>query len=332
MFNSARLKLTAWYLLIIMCVSISFSIVIYRGLVNEVERFGRVQRLRIQHDMEIYPAPPIVIDIDLVTEAKQRILVGLIMIDGIIFFVSGGLGYFLAGKTLKPIAEMMEEQNRFISDASHELRTPLTSLKTAMEVNLRDKNFSVEEAKTLIKDSIEEVNKLQSLSEELLQLAQYHKPNPSLRMEKISLVNLVRGVLAKMKPMINKKKITINNRVKDIYIEGNKYNLADLLVIILDNAIKYSPQKGTVTLSTWKKQKFLYMSIQDEGVGISEKDLPHVFDRFYRADSARAKKSAGGFGLGLSIAKKIVETYKGTINLKSKVGAGTTVEIGLPIG
>jgi len=131
MFKSARIKLTAWYLLIIMFISISFSFVIYRGLMSEVHRFSRMQRSRF------------FVDEDLITEIQRRAIFGLGTINTIIFITSGALGYFLAGKTLSPIQEMVEEQNRFISDASHEFRTPLTALKSSFEVNLRDKNLSL---------------------------------------------------------------------------------------------------------------------------------------------------------------------------------------------
>lgn len=130
MFKNARLKLTAWYLLIIMFISIAFSLVIYQGLMNEVHRFSRMQKLRIERILPPNPTQPFFADEDLITEIQQRIIFGLGIINIIIFLTSGALGYFLAGKTLRPIQEIMEEQNRFISDASHELRTPLTALKS----------------------------------------------------------------------------------------------------------------------------------------------------------------------------------------------------------
>jgi len=158
MFHSARLKLTAWYLLIIMIISAMFSLVIYKVLSNEIERFERVQRFRIERRLETglrrFPNQIRITNPELIEETKQRILLMLIAINLGILIISGGLGYLLAGRTLKPIKEMVDEQNRFISDASHELRTPLTSLKTAMEVTLRDKNLSLLSAKKTIKKLI----------------------------------------------------------------------------------------------------------------------------------------------------------------------------------
>ena len=210
MFHSARIKLTAWYLLIIMLVSMSFSLVIYKVLVNEVDRFARTQTFRIErrfregiyfppemHLRGTLPKAPI-IDSELVDEIKGRLVFALLAINGGILIISGGLGFLLAGKTLRPIQDVVDEQNRFITDSSHELRTPLTSLKSAMEVNLRDKNLKLKDAKKLISENIEEVNKLQSLSDELLQLAQYQKPNNNTKFEKLEFVDVVRTSIKKV--------------------------------------------------------------------------------------------------------------------------------------
>src|SRR5258705_3067713 len=156
MFNKARLKLTFSYLLIIMVISVSFSAVIFKAASSEVERFDRIQRSRI---ILHFGYPPIVIeDPSLVQETERRIILSLVVINLAILIFSGITGYVLAGLTLRPIKEMIDEQNRFISDASHEIRTPLTSLKTALEVYLRGKEHGVNESKTLAKESLLEVN------------------------------------------------------------------------------------------------------------------------------------------------------------------------------
>ena len=107
--------------------------------------------------------------------------------------------------------------------------------------------------------------------------------------------------------------------------------MTDLLVIILDNAIKYSNEKKSIFITSKKIDKKIFVFVKDQGIGISKKDLPYIFDRFYRADSARAKKDSGGYGLGLSIAKKIIEVHQGEIKMESKLGKGTTVIISLPV-
>ncbi len=350
MFRSARIKLTAWYLLIIMTISIAFSTVIYKGLINEVERIRRLQTARIEHRLHILDYPQdlspnnaplpipdnsniriINLDADLYTEAQQRILLILAVINGSIFLVSALLGYFLAGKTLRPIQEMVDEQNRFISDASHEFRTPLTSLKTAMEVSLRDKNLTVMDSKTLISESIEEVNKLQSLSDKLLQLTQYEKPHGAIMFQNLSLSPVIDKALKKVEPMTKLKNITISSPSIKQTVYGNPYSLVDLFVILLDNAIKYSPKNTAIIIAAKKTDGTVIISVKDEGIGIPKKDLPHIFDRFYRANSARSKTESGGYGLGLSIAKQIVKIHKGSIRIENNGKKGVTCIVTLPV-
>jgi two-component system, OmpR family, sensor histidine kinase CiaH len=336
MFHSARLKLTAWYLLIIMTISVMFSIIIYHDLSQEINRFEQIQRNRIERRLlENFPAPPPMplptANPELLIETNHRILLMLTLVNTGIFILSGGLGYFLSGLTLKPIKDMMEEQNRFISDASHELRTPLTSLKIAFEVYLRGKKPTPQEAKTLITESIDEVNKLQSLSESLLLLAQYEKPREQMVFEKVSLSHVVTLAVKKIKPIADHKKIGIISKTQDITVKGNTYSLIDCLVILLDNAIKYSKEGSNVSVTVGKTDSNASISVTDHGIGIATNDIPHIFDRFYRADSARIKASTGGYGLGLPIAQKIVDTHKGTIQVKSKVNVGSTFTIRLPV-
>ncbi len=333
MFHKARIKLTLWYLLILTIISLAFSSVIYRTLINEVDRFADNQRIRVEKRLMIEGTPPwrmVVIDPDLIDEVKRRILITLIIINGSILVIAGGFSYLLAGRTLNPIAQMVEEQNRFISDASHELKTPLTSLKSAFEVYLRAKKHTVKEAGTIIKESILEVNKLQKLSESMLQLAQYQKPNGGLKIEKLSLSKIILEAIRKIEPISKKKEITVSTNLADINIEGYKYSLIDLLVILLDNAVKYSPTKSTINIKSEKINGGVLITVSDNGIGISQKDLSHIFDRFYRADSARLRSERGGYGLGLSIAKKITDLHNGEITAKSKLNKGSQFIIRLP--
>jgi len=339
MFTAARLKLTAWYLLIIMFISLSFSFVIYKVLTLEVQRFARAQQFRIEYYMHNndFPAPgqlpeipatSIMADPDLINEVKRRLLLMLAEINLTIFVFSGVLGYLLAGRTLKPIAAMVEDQNRFISDASHEFRTPLTVLKTSMEVNLRDKNLDLPNARKIIADSIHQVNKLQLLSDNLLQLAQHQQLNGCKHFRPFSVKKIINDAVNKIRPLAQKKQITIKKSLAEYRIKGEGECLTNLIVILLDNAIKYSPNKSTVLVTSVKMGKEAIIKIKDHGVGIDKKDLPRIFDRFYRADQARSKT---GYGLGLSIAKKIVNDHSGTIEVKSELKKGTLFIIRLPV-
>jgi signal transduction histidine kinase len=290
-----------------------------------------MQKLRIER---ILPPDPIELfsaDDDLISEIQQRVIIELGIINVFIFITSGALGYFLAGKTLRPIQEMLEEQNRFISDASHELRTPLTALKSSFEVDLRDKNLTVDNAKKTMKASVEDVNNLQKLSDSLLQLSQYEKPRQNDNFQTVSLKQIISESIKKIEPLAKNKNILIKNSPFNINIYGSKYGLIDLFVMLLDNAIKYSKERSSINIVTKKVDRSVLVSIEDQGVGIDKKDIPHLFDRFYRSDKARSKKEVSGYGLGLSIAKKIVDQHKGFIKIESKLKKGTTVVVGLPI-
>lgn len=344
MFGRARLKLTGWYLLIIMLISISFSAVIYQFSTSEINRAIRMEKMR-QQGMTIYPPKKFIIQFDepmsqgvlisppspeVLQEAKERILFVIISINLGILVLSGAAGYLLAGLTLRPIKNMVDEQNRFITDASHELRTPLTSLKSEIEVNLRDTKLSLNEAKKTLQSNLEEVNNLQYLSDNLIKLAQTHRPN-GIKFEKVSLLNTSQDAVKKVLKMANKKNIKIINNTEDLFLTADKQSIKELLVIFLDNAIKYSPNESEINLSAKKSGNNVLIEIKDQGIGIDQKDIPLLFERFYRADKARTKKDTDGFGLGLSIAKDIVDKHNGSIGVKSKPDFGTAFTIKLPI-
>jgi two-component system, OmpR family, sensor histidine kinase CiaH len=328
MFKKARIKLTAWYLLIIMVVSISFSMVIFRVLTNELDRFQQIERVRIERR---FPVPG-EFEPPNVDEIKDRLALQLIAINVFILAGSAGAGYFLAGRTLKPIADMVDEQNRFITDASHELRTPLTSLKSEIEVNLRDQNLSIDQAKTLLKSNLEEVNSLQVLSDGLIRLTQYSaRGGSALGRQNVSLELVAKEAIRKVAHAAREKRITITNDIRNTIVQGNKTALTELFVVFLDNAIKYSSKQKSVHLTSKKSDGHVLIDIADQGIGIAEKDIPHLFDRFYRADKSRTKTNIPGYGLGLSIAKQIVDQHDGAIRVESRFKKGTTFTIELPV-
>lgn len=340
MFQKARLKLTGLYLLIIMAVSGSFSLVIFKFSTREIERFSRTQRLRIERRIleqgffgqRAIPKDFIItVEPEILEEARRRLVLILIGINGAIFVFSGSLGYFLAGRTLAPIKEMVDKQNTFVSDASHELRTPLTALGIGLEVFLRDKKQSLSKANVVIRESLKQISNLQALSERLLKLVQFQSPLFSLNLESVSLNKVVLDATEKIKILAEEKKIKIVTEVKEVKIMGNFDELSRLLVILLDNAIKYSEDNQEVEIKIRKEKAFVKIQVSDHGIGISEKDLPYVFDRFYRADLARERVGGNGFGLGLAIAKKIIELHRGSIKVESLVNQGTTFTVLLPL-
>ncbi len=340
-FKSARLKLTGWYLLIVTILSLAFSIFIYKALTFEVDRFEKAQRVFIERRLRegdssdstgILPPPrgPVPFNPSLVAETKRRILWEIVFTNAGILIITGGLGYFLAGKTLQPIKKMVEEQDRFISDASHEFKTPLTVLRSEFEVaTLAGGKLTLSEAKKVIKSGLEEIINLQKLTESLIGVNRYQKKFDKFKMRKVSLSKITAAALERVMPLAKQKQVKIKNEVQEITFKGDSQSLTELLVILLENAIKFSHQQSEVIISSHRRDGFLQIKVSDFGIGIDKKDLPYVFDRFYQADKSRSENQ--GYGLGLAIAKEIVEAYLGVISVKSEPNKGTTFTVRFPL-
>ena len=347
MFQNARLKLTLWYLVIIMLVSGFFSLIVYRGFTKELGRGFRMQamhggvgtgivirdRFGYQRILPfwIYPEeiPPEEFS-EIINLAKHRFALQLFIINAGILVLAGTAGYFLAGKTLHPIEVMVNEQKRFVADASHELRTPLTSMKTEVEVALRDKKLTLNDAKNLLKSNLAEVDKMKHFSDNLLSLSRYESNDHDLPMEDVDLAEAARQAIERNMPQAKDKRLKVKEDLSQAVVKENPQSLVELISILINNAIKYSPEKSKVSVRVNSKKKHAVIEVDDKGVGIDEKDIPHIFDRFYRADTSRSKTKTDGYGLGLSIAKSIVDAHKGEIKVKSKVGKGSTFKVILP--
>lgn len=334
MFQSATLKLTGLYLMIIVAISVFFSVNLYhisvRGLENGLQQqevFIRIQP-GFQGNLDL---PSLLAEQreTRLTEGKRQIVAELIRSD-LLIIILGGIGsYFLARRTLQPVQAAHDAQVRFTADASHELRTPIAAMQTEIEVALRDQKLTQKEATNLLRSNLEELAKLTNLSQGLLQLARDNEKPP---LELVRLNGVFKQALERVKKLATAKKIIVyDNLKKEIKFTGNETSLTQLLVILLDNAIKYSPGGSRVTLNARSATKELIITVKDHGIGIKAADLPHIFDRFYRADSSRSKERVEGYGLGLSIAKQIVQSHRGTIAAKSNVGQGSTLTVKLPL-
>lgn len=330
MFYKARIKLTLWYVLMIMTLSLIFSVTIYQLQLRELRLIEVRQKTRIYRQLESQRMAPLVLELSFIDEAINNLIINLLYLNGIIFILSGMIAWLLSGKTLAPIHTMLTEQSRFISDASHELKTPLTSLKTGFEVFIRSKKKSLKEADRIIRESIEEVDRLQELTNALLQLAQSQKLQSQYVFENTSLLTLLKLARKKIAPLAHKKKIAIKISGKDVKAAIIADEITNLFIVLFENAIKYSPEKSTIRIVLDTARTEAIIHIRDQGVGISKEDLPYIFDRFYRADTARAHAGSSGYGLGLSIAQHIVKKHKGSISVESDIGKGTNFIVRIP--
>jgi len=333
MFEKARIKLTLWYLLIIMAISFAFSGIIYKGVADELEVRLNTLEHRIMMKGEIPSGPPPEFQpyfIEGLEIAKNRVLLILIYTNTGILMFSAIAGYFLADRTLRPIEKALEEQKRFVADASHELKTPLTALQTSMEVTLRDKKLKLKDAKSVLSESLEDIGQLTNLTNYLLSLTKYQEDKNGLEFSEVNIKEVVGSAYKKLKALGSKSEVDIKIKVNKQLISGNKESLEKLMVILLDNALKYTPKGGKVTIDSKKDRGCVRIFVRDTGVGIAKKDQPYIFERFYRADQSRSKANVQGFGLGLAMAKRIVELHHGSIKVESVEGKGTTFIVKLP--
>lgn len=333
-FHKTIVRLTAFYLAIIMAISLFFSLNLYtissneirRGIARQTQAFDRRPFNPLLDDFrdDLQAQREAIID-----EANDQLIFRLFLTNLFIFVGGGILSYALARRTLRPIQEAHEAQSRFVADASHELRTPITAMKTESEVALGDPKLTAAQAKKQLASNIEELDKLTALTDGLLRLARLD--NNGHKVKSVAVDSLAQDSIGKVLPLAEAKKILINPSMpENITVQGDKHLLSEMLITILENAIKYSPNKSEILVSAIKSKQHIKIAITDHGKGIRATDIPHIFDRFYRADSSRTRSSTNGYGLGLAIAQNIAELHGGDISVKSAPGKGSTFTVSLP--
>lgn len=219
--------------------------------------------------------------------------------------------------------------NQFSLDVSHELKTPLTILKGETEVTLR-KDREKEEYKDLLRSSLEEVDRMTKIIDDLLFLSKADPKDVRLSIEDVALKDLIIDVCTDMKIFADKKGIELAvNELGDVKVRGDELKLRRMLLNIVENGIKYTQDGGRVEVSSAVSDGHIEINVKDNGVGISEEDIKYVFDRFYQAD--RSRRREGGTGLGLSISRWIAEAHKGSIQVESVPLKGSLFSITLPI-
>lgn len=331
MFQSARLQLTIYYVLIILFLSIIFTVSIRTLADRELVRSNRDQRGDIRTLMEGYGfIRPInrLEELQLAQEAafREQLNDYVLLINMLVLVFGTGLSYWFAGRTLRPIEDALNAQRRFAADASHELRTPLTVMRTENEVFLRSKKFNELEAKQLISSNLEEVDRLDRLASSLLALAQYEEQKlPLMPISTTDLFNDLQAVTEKNYP---EARVTI--AAKEATIQGDRQSLGQLLRIIVDNAVKYGPADPKITISGKKRDKRYVITVRDNGPGINKADLPFIFDRFYRGDKSRSK-TVEGHGLGLALARTIATANQAQISATNSRQGGAAFSISLII-
>lgn len=243
----------------------------------------------------------------------------------ILIILSYFISAYLADKAVKQIEKMFERQKKFVSDASHELRTPLSVIMAYTEL-LEQKSPSPE----ILQNIKDEINTMSDLTGKLLQFARFDNNRIKIEKQVFNLSNLGKEVCHNFSQTAQGKNIkVVFNSVEEININADKLLIKQLLYILLDNAVKYSPQNSEVKCNINKDENKIYIQISDNGIGIAKEEQEQIFERFFRSDKARSRNNEG-LGLGLSMALMIAEQHQGDIKVESELGKGSTFTVILP--
>ena len=224
-----------------------------------------------------------------------------------------------------------EARNQFVSNASHELKTPLATIKILVESMMYQDDMDPELRREFLGDVDKEIDRLSSVVGDLLTLVHIDSHKLKLRRERMIFSDTVRESVQRLTPLAQKRKQTVELRIEDdceMFADPGK--LAQVCYNIIENASKYTPDGGSITVHLRREGRDAVLDIADTGVGIPPEDVPHVFDRFYRVDKARSRDT-GGTGLGLSIVQQIVRLHAGSVTVQSELGKGTTFTVQLPV-
>jgi two-component system sensor histidine kinase CiaH len=218
-----------------------------------------------------------------------------------------------------------------VADASHELRTPLAVIQANTELLLRHPDHSIEEESGYISTILKESKRINKLITSLLTFARSDSNQMEIQAKPVAIDQLINECVQQFAPLMNIKQIDIKLELeKALEMHADEERMHQLLVILLDNALKYTPEQGVISISANKSAHSINLSIEDTGVGIPESDLPFIFERFFRSDKTRSRTD-GSMGLGLSIAHWIVDRHSGKIRAESKLGKGTRMLIQFPL-
>lgn len=257
---------------------------------------------------------------------------------GLLFFlVALGISHHMSKKAMIPVELSYRRQREFAADASHELRTPLSVLQSSIDsLELEQSEETDPFVRKLLTNMKDEVKRMSRLTGDLLTLARSDMPEYSFKRESFDYEPLAARVAESMRSVAEKKGLRLQYEAAvPLQVEGDPERLQQLLYILLDNAVKYTPEGGEVQVrlragSGRGPNRMMTLAVTDTGIGIAPEDQPRIFERFYRADKSRTRQS-GGHGLGLSIAHWIVKGHNGTIRVTSVPGEGSTFTVMIPL-
>lgn len=318
-FTRTRLVLSAWYTLILALILIGFSAALLVTYNNDVTRIVLRQDFG-NHIPRTLNRVELRLVLEQVAALRSTSRIDIAIIDFITIVTGAILSYFLAGKTLTPIQKNVEGQKLFIADASHELKSPIATIQTACEVVLRKNKKTREEYKLVVEQIYDQSMRLGRLVNDLLLLSVLDTTATHNTLTTCCISDIVTKELMVMEALFKKVNLTVEKEIEpDIVIRGDSDKIRQLTVILLDNAIKYTPAGGKIAVTVRNTQQPL-LRVADTGIGIPVEKQQFIFKRFYQADESHAGKGAG---LGLAIAESIMKLHNGKILLTSAPGNGS---------
>lgn len=257
-----------------------------------------------------------------------QVLLYLLILGSMSMVVMGFGSWWLAGRSIIPAQQAWERQQTFIANASHELRAPLTLLRASAEVARRTTPPDDVDTRELLDDVLHESDHMNRLVEDLLLLSRLDAGRIDVKRQPVALAELLSDTHRQVGRLAEEKHIRLDVEPSNSVVRGDPAHLRQVLLILLDNALRHTPPDGTITLSARENGQSVDLCVGDTGSGIEPDHLPHIFERFYRPDSTRVEQRSGA-GLGLSIAKALVEAQQGHIAAESTLGEGTRIWVTL---
>lgn len=266
--------------------------------------------------------------------AQQNILINLIYTFALVGLVMLAVIYatsrYFAGRSIAPVKDAFDKQKRFIADASHELKTPLAVIQTNADVLLANSDDTIAAQAKWLHHIKSETERMKTLTNDLLYLTEMDDMREETLHVPFDVSEAVLGVILTMEAVIFEKDISLDYDIEPgLTALGSSEQIKQVCMILLDNAIKYTNPKGAIAVTLKRQHGHVALAVTNTGEGITPDHLDKIFDRFYRADASRSRRQ-GGYGLGLAIAKSIVERHKGRIAAKSAPGKETTFTVQLP--
>lgn len=265
--------------------------------------------------------------------AQLKIITNLIYTFSIVALVMLAVIYltsrYFANRSIEPVREAFDKQKQFIADASHELKTPLAVINTNADVLLANSDETIRSQSKWLQHIKSETERMKTLTNDLLYLTQMDDARGLMIFVPFDLSEAVESVILTMEAIIFEKELSFTYDIEPrLTLTGSSEQIKQVVMILLDNAVKYTNPRGSIHLSLKKQHNHLLLRVTNTGEGIAPEHLDNIFDRFYRVDASRSRKH-GGYGLGLAIAKSIVEQHKGKISVKSVPNEKTTFDVQL---